>query len=251
MKKQLLILALAGLAFTACKKDDDAPKNSQLIKKITEVNDGDTIITNVSYDNSKRISIIKTNEGEETKLTYNSNNLTVVEISDGDDKTKLEITYNGGKPVTAVFSMYEDNVFINKYKYTYTLNAANQITEVLMKDSTNANVIGKAVFTYANGNVTKVQSYAGANLFSTLELTYGTKKSMFYNARVNYVLDPFLAQAFSANEVTKEKFTIGTIVNETTNTYTYDASGFPLTANVSEKELPNGTPETSTLKFEY
>jgi hypothetical protein len=252
MKKQLLILALAGLAFTACKKDDDGPQNTQQLKKITEISDGDTTITNLTYDNSKRITLVKGNDGTETKLTYTSSNLTLVENKiDAANRTKLEIAYDGAKPTTAVYSIYENNVLENKYKYTYTVNAANLVTEILMKDSTNTTVVAKEVFTYTNANITKVESYVGSTLFSTQEFTYGSKKSMFYNTRINYVVDPFLAQVFSANDVTKEKLTIGTTVNETTNTLTYDAAGFPLTVDVSKKQLPNGTPETSKLKFEY
>ena len=89
MKKQLLILALAGLAFTACKKDDDAPQ-SQLLKKLTEIKDGDTTITTVSYDNNKRINLVKSSDGEETKLTYANSNLTLIENKiDANSKTKL------------------------------------------------------------------------------------------------------------------------------------------------------------------
>lgn len=66
---------------------------------------------------------------------------------------------------------------------------------------------------------------------------------------MGYVVDPVLSHIYSANEVVKDKITIASVVKETTNTY--DGGGFPLTANVSEKQLPNGTPETSKLKFEY
>ncbi|HET8827904.1 MAG TPA: hypothetical protein VFM79_01120 [Pelobium sp.] len=250
MKKQLLILALAGLAFTACEKDD-AP-NPQLLKKITEIDNGDTTTTNFSYDNNRRVSLIKSSDGTETKLSYFGNNLTTVENKmDSDNKTKLEITYDGAKPKTAVYTIYEDNELIEKYKYSYTLNSSNQIAEILVKDSTNTNVISKQVITYANSNISKIQSYLGTTLVSTQELTYGNKKSIFSNARASYVVDVFLADLYAVNEVVKLKYTLADVSREITNTYIYDENGFPTSANVSEKELPSGTPETSKLKFDY
>lgn len=249
MKKQLIVLAIAGLAFTACKKDSTT-KSTQLLKKVAEIENGDTTFTTLSYDNSKRLTLVKT-EDSETKLTYTGNNLTTVENKIENDKNKLEITYEGAKPKSAVYTVYEGNVLKDTYKVTYTLNAANQVTEILMKDNANTNVVSKQVLTYTNNNITKVQSYVGTTLAVTLDMTYGSKKNPLANARIAYVVDAFLADSYSANEVVKQKSTIGNVEDEVTSTYTYDANGFPLTADVSEKTLPNGTPELSKLVFTY
>lgn len=250
MKKQLIVLALAGLAFTACKKDDNPSESKQLLKKIAEIENGDTTYTNLSYDSQKRLVLVKTEENE-VKLTYSGNNLSVIENKEGDDKTKLEVTYDGGKPKTGVFTVFEDNVLQETYKISYTLDAANRVTEIVVKDNANANVISKQVLTYTNSNISKVQSFLGTTLLSTVDLTYGSKKNPFSGIKIDYVVDAFLADAYSANEVVKQKQTVSDVSSETTNTYTYDSKGYPVKADVSEKTLPNGTPELRKLMFTY
>ncbi|WP_442795200.1 hypothetical protein [Pelobium manganitolerans] len=252
MKTKLLALALACLAFTACKKDDnDAPKNAKLVKKIISIEDGDTTSTSFSYDANRRINLVKINDGTQIKLAYAGDLLSTIETINEDDNSKLVVSYDGNKPVSAVQSVYEDDELINKFKYTYTLNANNQVKEILIKDSTNTTVIGKQVITYNGNNVSKYENYVGDNLVSSQEMTYGSKKSAFYNARVKYILDPSVAEAFSANDLLKQKYTFAGQSREITSTYTYDAEGFPTAANLSDKVLPDGTPSTSKLKFEY
>ncbi|HEX7366344.1 MAG TPA: hypothetical protein VF273_04565 [Pelobium sp.] len=250
MKKQFIALALAGLAFTACKKDSTTNTDTQLIKKIAEIEGGDTTYTNFSYDSNKKLVLVKT-EDSELKLTYTGDNITTLENKDGEDKTKLEVTYEGGKPKSAVYTTYENNQLKETYKLSYTLDASNRVTEIIVKDNANANIVSKQVLTYTGANITKMQSYVGTNLLSTQELTYGTKKNPLAGIKINYVVDVFLADAVSANEVVKQKYTIGNTANETTNTYTYDGKGYPVKADVSEKTLPNGTPALSKLVFTY
>lgn len=254
MKKQLvLFIAITSLAWTACKKDNSnpTPENKQLLTKVTETVADDNTVTMLTYDNDKRISTVKTNDGEETKFTYNGDNLVTVEnLADAENKTVLQITYAAGKPETGVYTIYADGVVDDKYKVTYTLTG-DAVTQILMKDSTNTTEISKSVITYQTNNISKVENYFGGALVNTQEYTYGNKKSMFHNSKIKYVVDPFALQLFSANEVTKQKFTLGNNTTETAHVYTYDDNGFPLTAEVSEKELPNGETTISKLKFEY
>lgn len=254
MKKQLMLfIAITSLAWTACKKNDSnpIPDNQNLLTRITEMDANDTTLTTVSYDNNKRISTVKTSDGSESNFTYNGNNLVTIENkADAENKTILQVTYENEKPSTAVYAIYEDGELHNKYKVSYILTG-NAVSQILMKDSTNTTEVAKTVITYQNNNIAKVESYYDGHLSNTQNYTYGNKRSIFSSTSLKYVIDPFTLQLFSDNEVTKETSTFGDSSQETTHAYTYDENGFPLTAVVSEKELPAGETTTSTLKFEY
>jgi YD repeat-containing protein len=248
MKKNIVLFIVAtSIAFTACKKNNNnnpVPENKQLLSKVTETSATDTTITNLTYDNNKRLSLIKTSDGEETKLTYNGNDLVGIENKFDSEKTTLKVTYNNGKPASAVYSIYEDNALAEKFNVTYTLTG-DAVTEILFKDSTNTPVY-RNVITYQNNNITKVETFSGNNSLGKQEFTYGTKKSMFYNSRVKYVVDMLTVNLYSANEALTEK----SALMEKTNAYTYDSNGYPVSANVSEK-LAGGNTTTSKLKLEY
>lgn len=121
----------------------------------------------------------------------------------------------------------------------------------MVKNDANTSIIAKHVFSYVSNNVSKIQSYVGETLTTTKEFTYGTKKSPFLNPNLKYIVDVSLAQFYSMNELLKQKYNVGSVNREVTNNYTFDTQGFPLTANVSEKVLPSGTPEVSKLIFGY
>ncbi|MFC5284479.1 hypothetical protein [Pedobacter alpinus] len=251
MKKQFIIIAGIVLAFSACKKDS-TPKSTQLLKKLTLIDNGDTTITNLTYDNSKKMTLFKANDGTESKFTYTGEKLTVLEIKlDANNKTKLEITYDGAKAKTAVNTIYQNNEVKFTYKVAYTTDASNRVTEILIKNNENTSTIGKHVFSYVNNNVSKIQSYVGETLTTTRDFTYGTKKSPFLNSNLKHVVDVSLAQFYSANEIVKQKYNIGNVEREIINSYTFDSQNFPLTANVSEKVIPSGTPEVTKLVFGY
>lgn len=249
MKKIIMLFVVAtSIAFTACKKNTNnpVPENKQLLSKVTETSAADTTTTTLTYDNNKRFSLIKTSEGDETKFTYNGNDLVGIENKFESEKTTLQITYTNGKPSKAVYSLYDGNTLTEKFNLTYTLTG-DLVTEILFKDSTDATTLSKTIIAYQNDNISKVEVYNGEDLISKEQFTYGNKKSMFYNSRVKYVVDLFTLNLYSANEALTEKSNL----LEKTNVYTYDNNGYPLTVDISEKVLPGGNINTSKLKLEY
>lgn len=249
MKKQLFVFFLAGASvFTACKKDDDDKKPSaKLLAKVTVTEDGESTVTTLNYDNSSRLTSIKSDE-EELKLTYDSKgNLSKLSNSSDEAKFEVEITYTeAGAPASGKIKAYDGDELETELNLTYKVESG-KVTEIAYKAE---NIeIGKSKITYTNGNVTKVENTITNDelgdiigLAPTVTYTYGTKKSPFSGASLKYVVDPFISLNFFAkNEVLTEKWGDET----TTYTYTYDADAYPLTQK-------HGTgDDIVTVKYEY
>jgi hypothetical protein len=253
MKKNLLIIALAAITFTSCKKDDNSDISfKKLPSKITQIQDGDSTNTSFTYDNNQRVTLIKESEGQEIKLSYSNNNLVKIEKkADATHRDVLDITYTSGKPASAVYTSYTNNAIEDKFKITYTLTG-NNVTEILFKDSTNTTQIAKNVISYTGSNPTKFETFEGNNSLSKFEITYGTKKGIFAHVNTgNFLVDFNLLEIWSKTEITKAKMTIGDDIIESTSTYTYNANSLPITAEISTKELPSGDLSTQKLKIEY
>lgn len=249
MKKQLFVFFLAGAsAFTACKKDDDDKKASaKLLAKVTVTEGEESTVSTLSYDSSKRLTSIKSEE-EELKFTYdNKGNLSKLSNSDEGDKFEVEIAYTeAGAPASAKIKAYEGDVLESELNLTYKIESG-KVTEITYKAENTE--IGKSKITYTNGNVTKVENTITNDelgdiigLAPVVTYTYGTKKSPFSGASLKYVIDPFISLNFFAkNEVLTEKWGDET----TTYTYTYDADAYPLTQK-------HGTGDDAvTVKYEY
>ena len=249
MKKQFLTLLVAtATAFTACKDDNDLTIKTKVLSKLISTEDGENTTYSFNYDSNKRLTSFGTaDNSEKTSFTYDAGgNLTKLENIEGDSKVVFEIVYTNASPVTGSLKTYEDAQLQSTINLEYTL-ANGKVTEIIQKIQNQE--FGKSTLTYQNGNVTKIETVSVGGGTFTHSYTYGTKKSMFTNPAVKYVLDPagITASFIAKNEVLTETLdSQGTDfdVNSTT-TYTYDAEGYPLTATVTSDD------EVVTLKFEY
>lgn len=250
MKRQFLTLFLAtATVFTACKNNDDDPViKTKVLSKLISTEDDENITHTFNYDSKTRLTSFGTADNtEKTSFTYDaSGNLNKVENIEGDTKNVFEVVYVNAVPTTGTLKVYEDSELESTFNFEYTV-ANGKVTEIIQKVQNQQ--AAKSTITYVGGNVSKIETVSTGLGTFTHTYTYGTKKSMFTNPAVKYVLDPIgiTASFLAKNEVLTESFdNPGTEfdVNSTT-TYTYDAQGYPLTATVTSDD------EVVTLKFEY
>ena len=249
MKKQILTLLVAtATAFTACKDNDNPEVKTKVLSKIISTEDGESTTYNFNYDASKRLtSFAASDNSESTTFTYNTTgSLTKFENVEGDSKQVFEVVYTNSIPATGSFKSYEDDELQNTINLEYTV-AGGKVTEIIQKVQ---NVqTAKSTITYQTANVTKIETVATGGSTFKHEYTYGTKKSMFANSGLKYVIDPMgiTSRFYSKNEVLTESLDFaGTELDEESTTiYTYDTNGYPLTATVTIGD------EVTTIKFEY
>ena len=247
MRKQFLVLFLAAFALlTGCKKDNDkpgpdTPGSTKRLKRIIETEDGVTTTYTFSYDASKRLTAVMSNNEQEMILfTYDNNgNVVKVENKEDDNLNVFTFTYANNIPVSGSFRGYEnngaENILTDRYDLSYTVSngVVNKITD-LMQNPLNQQETFEIAYdlTYHNGNLSKIAS-SGLMAYSAM-FTYGNKKPI-YPPVFNYVMDPagFSTEFFARNEILSVNYDFaGTeLDNVITNEYTYDAQGYVLTAN--------------------
>jgi len=249
--KKLILLAgmLSALVFTSCKKDKDENGGdnnggggnnpaTRLIKKMTKVENGVTTVYNFTYDNAKKLTgFASTDNKESTTFSYDATgNLIKVEAIEEDFKNIYTYTYANGVPVSGTLKSWQKNAgepdeLIEDDELTYTV-ANGQVTKLKLHMK-QADADLDMDLSYANGNLSKVQTAQGSAYDYKAIFTFGTKKSPFPQVS-KYVLDQAGFSLFfsSKNELTTTEFDFpGTTLDEkTTVTYTYDASGYPLTS---------------------
>ena len=247
--RYLLLVAFIALGFASCKKEDSNPgpdTSSRQLKKITRTENGEVIVYNLTYDASKRLTSIKSADNSEiTILTYDAaGNLSSIDETEEEFHNIYTYTYAAGIPVSASFKSWqkhagEPDELIEDDILTYTVESG-KVTGIQMEMMDGSEV--EFALTYANGNLTKVNSVG--NEFYSATFTYGTKKSPYPQA-AKYILDHagFSLMLFAKNEVITTVYDFpGTMLDKTvTAQYTYDAAGYPTVSNDGDVEL----------KFEY
>jgi YD repeat-containing protein len=253
MKKLLLMAGLlSALVFTSCKKDKDDDNGgggnnptTKLIKKMTKVENGVTTVYNFTYDNAKRLTGFASADGSEsTVFTYDAaGNVTKVESIEAEFKNIYNYTYANGVPASATFKSWqlhgtEPDELIEDDELTYTV-ANNQVTKIKLymkewDEEMNMDL------TYNNGNLSKIETAAGSAYPYKATFTFGTKKSPFPQLS-KYVLDQAGFSLFfsSKNELITTAYDFpDTQFDQTiTQQYTYDASGYPITADDGEIKM--------------
>lgn len=243
---------LTALVFTACKKDKndnnggDGGNNpgTKLITKMTETENGETTVFTFIYDNAKRLSKYGSADGKElTTFTYDAaGNVTKVEYTEEEYKGIYSYTYANGVPVSGTFKGWkkhggEPDVLIEDDELTYTV-ANNLVTKIKLYMKQNDAEV-EMNFTYANGNLATVESLNEAFPYKAT-FGFGNKKSPFPQIS-KYILDQagFSLLFSSQHELTKAVYDFpgDELDRTTTTTYTYDASGYPLTANDGELQV--------------
>lgn len=259
-----LILAVASIAFTSCKKDKNKPDPVEQTKKLSRIEEnGQTTATftyntdgtlktllmdyspfgtttfEFTYNGQKKISEVISSEGIRNKYIYEGGNLTWIENYEGADKVgENNFQYENGK--------VKSNTYLTAYP------------------DGNGNVIYRPTFRtvyhyYANGTVQKISTYVkgtgGANAELVLDYEYVYQQ---YDSKKNplAVISDFsqsmMYQPVSINNPLIEKmYNPNGGVDETTeNTYTYDAAGYPVTL-LAKVTPAGGTATTRTVKFFY
>lgn len=262
MKKVFLLASLlATLVFTSCKKDKDNgndnpggdnPGTTKLLKKTTETENGITTVYNFNYDNSKKLtSYVNADGTEKTVFTYDAaGNLTKIEITDTESKTVFAYTYANNLPVSGTMKSWEMNGNTvgdldseSELVFTVENGKVTKIKRVIKGGDDEDDITLNLALTYTNGNMTKIETTQGSDYAYNATFTYGDKKSPFPQV-TKYVLDEagFSVMISSKNELkTAAYVTPGMGGYGFTNTYTYDASGYPLTSSDGQ----------TTVKYEY
>ncbi|WP_214226094.1 hypothetical protein [Pedobacter sp. B4-66] len=253
MKKQLtLLIVAASLLMVTCRKksgsDEPEVKPVKLLSRIIEVSGfptPTTKFTTFTYDDKKRISTIKTGSSSTTTYTYHGNDLFSIETRFGDKKNVAEVTYENGRPASVAYKYYTngDLKIQRKKGFIYT---GDMITESHVNES--GTVMQKIFNRYSGGNVVRNDSQTGDLI--TQDLTYGTKKSIYYNSRLKYNISIEGFDRFSANDLLSSvrKYDNGEELHQK-NTFTYDDDGFPVTL-LTEYTLKSG-PSGGTFRFTY
>jgi YD repeat-containing protein len=256
-----IMLAVASIAFTSCKKDKGGPNNPDPVGQ------------------TKKLSRIEENGQLTASFTYNADGTLKTLYADFGTSTTFEFTYDAQKRISQVTStdgglykyIYENGLLTHVENLIGTEKIAENVIQYengKIKSNTlfaaepdgNGNVTYiptfKTVYVYhGNGAVQKVSTYVmGAN--GQLELDhdyvydqYDSKKNPL--AVMGDFSQAFLYQPISANNPLTEKWVNadGSIDETTVNEYTYDNAGYPVT--VKSTTTSNGTPTVRTSKLFY
>jgi hypothetical protein len=258
LMKKIFLLAgtMTMLVLSSCKKDKDSDGgnnnsggNTKLLKKVTETQNGKTTVYNLIYEGNKLTSINSSDNLETTVFTFDgAGNITKLENRSSNYYSTYTYAYNNGIPVSGTIKVLhkiagEPDDVTQDDVLTYTV--ANNLVTKIKEESKLDGLTQTANLTYnSSGNLEKITIEANEpdETFS-ITYTYGTKKPGFPNIS-KWVMDiGYTSQFFARNETLTAFYDFtGTQFDKTVTTkYTYDADGYPLTANDGETQL----------KFEY
>ena len=251
MKRNVLILiGLVLVGLISCEKDSSQAKVMDTREKhlieFREINGMTTTITTFSYDDKKRLSAIR--KGKElTTYTYTGNQLTSIDVNDGDVHNYSEITYKNNYPATGTTSMYIADVLKRKLNYEYfsTLSRTEQINISETGSSTK-----RHYYEYENANI--ISQIAISNrVFTNYELEYGDKKNVFFNASIRWPLAMEKFDRVSTNEILRIKTETAVGIHQRSFSYIYDADGMPMSAIVTDTDPPSRMEYKSTITYTY
>ncbi|MBR9758333.1 MAG: hypothetical protein GYB39_09620 [Algicola sp.] len=245
MRKLVFTLfAVLLITLSSC-SSDDSPESSNppvssadvLLTKITETyDDGTSASINFSYEGNKIISAFS--EGYEETYTYTGDLLTQIN------------EYEEGALISQTVLEYDSQDRLRTEVYTSgNINQTNEYT--YNEDGTitmNENDVNTYILTFNNGNLMSEDHVDGNQDYT---FTYDDKKSPFYNIFQRSVFS--LVGSFEAykNNVLSYVNTGGaTLSDGFTNTFTYNANGFPETG-VTIYEPGTVNEETILLQFFY
>ncbi|NRF37118.1 hypothetical protein [Pedobacter foliorum] len=253
MKKQLtLLIVTASLLLVTCKKksgsDEPEVKPVKLLSRIIEVGGfptPTTMFTIYTYDDKKRISTIKIGGTTTITYSYHGDELFSIETKFEDNKNVVEVTYENGRPASVAYKNYTNGVLKNQRKKGF-LYTGDKITEAHVNES--GTVMAKIFYRYSGDNV--VAEDSESDFVLKKDLTYGTKKSIYYNSRLKYNISIEGFDRFSANELLSSlmKYDNGAELRQK-NTFTYDDDGFPITL-LKEYTFETGM-SAGTFRYTY
>ncbi len=246
--KLTLLIALFALLNT-CKKSGstDTPAPTTKLKYLTQqtlvdsnVTGTRTTVTNYTYDDKKRLVMIKSGDYE-TDYTYNDagqiySTTSTSKISTP-DKTIRQFTYADGKISTAVEYRYTQNKLVATNNYGFAYNGGN-LTEVHANGDSGMSI---TLYSYdSNNNIIKTDLNAG---YIVTNITYDNKQSPYTNwqqALKNVAVSGL--EFCSPNNTVS----ISNVNGSYSYTYTYDGDGYP-TARI----LRFSTIQTDKFSYTY
>jgi hypothetical protein len=245
MKKLLYLFSASLLVLTSCSSDDSNSSEPTpiLLKKMSYVSSGESYTLDFTYSGNKIVSNVDS-YGDKTTFIYTGDLIT--KIVDTDDKGDVdyttEFTYTNGK-LTSEISLESGDAYKYKTKYVHNTDGTISFEEFRVAVATGVEqeygYIGK--YTFKDGNlVKKEKSYYGSESFTTYE--YDAKNHPIKNVLgFNLLLDD---EESSINNIVKRTYSNSADIY--TNTYKYNAEGFP----TEQKSFNNGALDgTSTFTY--
>lgn len=235
----------------ACKKSDDSSEKpvvpKKVLSRIIQVDfDNKTSFTTFSYDEKIRLKDV-TNAGKTDTYKYDGENLFYTEFWIGTNKTVNTISYQDGKPIQTIRKAFNSGTLTKEMTIGYVYGNGPYPTEIHVKEDGIVMAINKMQYS-ANNNVIRIESLTNESIIT--ENTYDTKQNKFSNTMLGFTIygEPF--DRLSPNNVLKRKVTYpdGSYL-EITNTYTYDADGFPIT--LASKAVHSLAGDVGTYKYTY
>lgn len=249
MKKLFALAATALFIMTSCSSDDSTNPgtnpNLGLLKKLIETyDDGSSFTTDFNYNGNKLVSEVDS-DGWETIYTYTGE--LVTEMKTYEDETLFQtnmFTYDpNNKLATHLMLLHTQN---SGYKSEYTHNADGTITvENFHGDLNNQTTpIGTYIVTMSNNNVTEIDMGTATQTF-----TYTNTIDPYSLIAGNEWMAVAFAEGGGVNNMATWHYenTMGTVYNDATFTYTYNAANLPVTS----VETDAVTGDVVTTQFFY
>lgn len=258
--KFLSMIAVAAVLFTSCAKEGDSPDPAE--KKLAKIDYGGGSYESITYNADGTIGSVTnhsengTNNPDHTVYTFKYVNNVLTQLN-GSDGISFSYTYDGTKVVKTEISSTGGNI-IGFYQYAYSNGRVSQVDAFIKMPGANipnTPTMRSVNEYYENGNLKKTSIFTpsqGGNMKKVSEILlneYDTK----FNPVAVFENNPFLPlPGFKANNPTKlvHMDANGGVEETVTHTYTYDASGNPLTRKTVNK--PTGQAEyTENATFTY
>ncbi|WP_256005699.1 hypothetical protein [Pedobacter deserti] len=252
IKYAALLWGLSLLALS-CKDNSNPgePENREKIQLLTKMtrtsSNGSVTVTTYAYDDNNRL-ISSTSGNAKTSYFYGGDLLTWTEVVDGSRRTVTDITYKNGR---IDYTQAQGSEF--RYYHFYT---DGKLTAVARRDG-GPLAWEDILFEYNGDNVSKktsIDNTKGDKPEYRTEYTYDDKKTIHYHTLLAYPMIMGLPGGpySKHNELTvKVSNTLSPITTTTTNTYTYDANGFPTTLSSSSVNSVNNTATVTKYVYEY
>lgn len=256
--KKIFAMAAIALFMVSCSDDDSnsTQTSGKLVKVISTDSEG-ALTSNLTYDGNK-LKEINDTDGEKQVITYTGNLVTEWKYYDTNNQlTSKDIyQYNSQNQLVTYYELYYDAEFGDEaYKTTYVHNANGSIsfTEYYSDNADDLNsfteidatgTITETTLTtiYNSGEDTEVYTYTFDGKNNPLKNITGMEKIAFANTMgtTKFYTENVLTQASSWNS--------GASVVESTYTYTYNSSNFPLTEVETNATNPDAN---STIQYIY
>jgi antitoxin component YwqK of YwqJK toxin-antitoxin module len=263
ISKFSLVLAIASIAFTSCKKDKSGPDNPPVqTKKLTRVEENGQTTATIEYNTDGTVKKFFTDFGifgaVTFTFTYNAQKK-VSEITSSEGFRSV-FRYENGKLAWA--ENYEDGEKVGENNFQYENGRVKSNMYLTAYPQGGGHVIYRptfqAVYNYnANGTLQKISNFVKADAGDQLVLDneyvyqqYDTKKNPL--TVISEFSQIMMYLPVSENNPLIEKFynANGSVEETTENVYTYDAAGYPLTLK-STATTPGQTPSVRNVKFIY